>query len=315
MNGGSAINLIALYGTLNKWSVVGVPKMEEEEIGIILDKYREAGRILAAVREGAITKVKEGALLLEVAEFVEQSTREKGGEPAFPCNISRNEEAAHATPSIDDETVFGKDLVKIDLGVHVDGYIADSAVTVDLSGEHKELVAAAEAGLNAAIELIRDGVNTGEVGDAIEQAIRERGYRPVVNLSGHGLAQYNAHTGPTIPNVRYEHGVLLKENDVVAIEPFATDGVGKVEEHGHVEIYSLIKPRPVRVREAKDLLKEIENYQGLPFAKRWLPRDRLDLALRTLNNAGALREYPVLREEGGGLVSQAEHTVIVTKDG
>ncbi|MBN1763029.1 MAG: type II methionyl aminopeptidase [Methanomicrobia archaeon] len=288
---------------------------EEEEIELVLDKYRAAGRILAEVRKGAVAKVKEGALLLEVAEFVEQSTRDKGGEPAFPCNISRNDEAAHATPSIDDETVFAKDLVKLDIGVQVDGYIADSAVTVDLSGEHKELVEAAEAGLNAAIKAIRAGISTGEVGDAIEHAIRERGYKPVVNLSGHGLAQYNAHTSPTIPNVGFEHGVILNENDVVAIEPFATDGAGKVVEHGTAEIYSLIKAKPVRVSEAKKLLKEIEKYHGLPFAKRWLPRERLDLALRTVHNTGALREYPVLREEGGGLVSQAEHTVIVTKDG
>ncbi len=287
----------------------------EEEGESVLDKYRAAGRILVEVKEGALEKVKEGALLLEVAEFVERSIREKGGEPAFPCNISLNDEAAHATPSIDDEAVFSNELVKIDIGVHVDGYIADSAVTVDLSGENGELVKASESALNAAIAIIRDGVSTGEIGEVIEQAIRERGYRPVVNLSGHGLARYNAHTAPTIPNVRFEHGVVLKENDVVAIEPFATDGVGKVAEHGHVEIYSLIKARPVRVSEAKKLLKEIENYQGLPFAKRWLPKERLDLALRTLNNAGALREYPVLREEGEGLVSQAEHTVIVTKEG
>jgi len=288
----------------------------EEEIEVVLDKYRAAGRILAEVKEGAIERVKEGALLLEVAEFVEQNIREKGAEPAFPCNISRNEEAAHATPSIDDETVFGKDLVKIDIGLHVDGYIADSAVTVDLTGgENAELVGAAEAALNAAIKIIRDGISTAEIGDVIENAIRERGYKPVVNLSGHGLARYNAHTPPTIPNVRYEHGVVLKENDVVAIEPFATDGAGKVVEGGTVEIYGLLKAKPVRVSEAKKLLKEIEKYQGLPFAKRWLPRERLDLALRTLKNAGALREYPVLREEGGGLVSQAEHTVIVTKDG
>lgn len=289
--------------------------MGEEEIEDVLGKHRQAGRILAEVREGAIERVKEGALLLEVAEFVENSTKEKGGEPAFPCNISRNDEAAHATPAIDDDTVFGKDLVKIDIGIHVDGYIADSAVTVDLSGEHAELVRAAEAGLNAAIELIRDGMSTGEVGGAIEDAIRELGYRPVVNLSGHGLAQYNAHAPPTIPNVRHEHGVILKENDVVAIEPFATDGVGKVAEGGTLEIYGLLKARPVRVPEAKKLQKTMEEYQGLPFAKRWLPRERLDLALRTLKNAGALREYPVLRDEGGGLVSQAEHTVIVQKDG
>jgi methionyl aminopeptidase len=289
--------------------------MGEEEIETVLGKYRAAGKILAEVKAAALSRVKEGALLLEVAELVEELTREKGGEPAFPCNISRNEEAAHATPAIDDRTVFGTDLVKLDIGVHVDGYIADSAVTVDLSGEHGDLVEAAETALAAAIEIIHDGVGTGEIGQVIENAIREHGYRPVVNLSGHGLAQYDTHVRPTIPNTRSEHGPVLKENDVVAIEPFATDGVGKVTEGGLLEIYGLIRARPVRVHEAKQLLKTLEQYHGLPFAKRWLPRERLDLALRTLTSAGTLREYPVLREEGGGMVSQAEHTIIVTKDG
>jgi len=289
----------------------------EEEGGIerVLDKYRKAGRILAEIREEVLAKVKEEVLLLEVAEFVEKSIRERGGEPAFPCNISLNEEAAHATPSMADTRVFGNELVKIDIGVHVDGYIGDSAVTVDLSGEHEELVRASEAALNEAIQIIRDGVSTVEIGEVIERTIRAHGYKPIVNLSGHGLARYNSHAPPTIPNVRYEHGVLLRENDVVAIEPFATGGVGKVVESGTVEIYGLIKAKPVRVPEAKKLLEEIKTYQGLPFARRWLPRERLDLALRSLKNAGALREYPVLREEDKGLISQAEHTVIVTKDG
>ncbi len=286
-----------------------------EEIELILDKYRSAGRILAEVREEAKEKIKEGVLLLEVAEFVETSIREKGAEPAFPCNISRNEEAAHATPSIDDKTVFGKDVVKLDIGTHIDGYIGDSAVTVDLSGENEELVKASEAALNAAIKIIRDGVTTVEIGEVIENAIREYGYKPVVNLTGHGLIRYDAHAPPAIPNVKYEHGIILKENDVIAIEPFATDGAGKVVEHGNAEIYSLIKSKPVRMIEAKKLLKEIKKYQGLPFAKRWLPRERLDIALRTLKNGGILRDYPVLREEGKGLISQAEHTIIVTTDG
>lgn len=290
--------------------------MEEGEgIELILEKYRKAGKILAAVRDEAITKIREGVLLLEVAEFVEQSIRDRGGEPAFPCNISLNEEAAHATPSPGDERVFGAELVKIDIGVHVDGYIADSAVTVDLSGEHGELVRASEAALNAAIQVIHDGVSTIEIGEVIEHTIREHGYRPVVNLSGHGLARYNSHAPPTIPNVRYEQGVLLSENDVVAIEPFATDGAGKVVESATVEIYRLIKEKPVRVNEAKRLLEVIKHYQGLPFARRWLPRERLELALRTLKNVGALREYPVLREEEKGVISQAEDTVIVTRDG
>jgi len=288
----------------------------EEEIELILENYRRAGVILVEVRKEATGLIKDGGSLLEVAEFVENNIREKGGEPAFPCNISRNEEAAHATPSIDDQTVFGKDdLVKIDIGVHIDGYIADSAVTVDLSGNYDGLVKAAEAALDEAIKIIRDGVSTIELGEVIGNTIKERGYKPVVNLSGHGLSRYDSHAPPTIPNVKYEHGVTLHENNVVAIEPFATDGGGKVVESGNAEIFSLIKPKPIRMREAKKLLDEIKNYQGLPFAKRWLPRERLELALRTVETAGILRDYPVLREEEKGMVSQAEHTVIIKKDG
>jgi len=288
----------------------------EEEIELILENYRRAGVILAEVRKEATGLIKDGGSLLEVAEFVENNIREKGGAPAFPCNISRNEEAAHATPSIDDQTVFGKDnLVKLDIGVHIDGYIADSAITVDLSGSYDGLVKAAEAALDEAIKIIRDGVSTIEIGEVIGNTIKERGYKPVVNLSGHGLSRYDSHAPPTIPNVKYEHGVTLHENHVVAIEPFATDGGGKVVESGNAEIFSLIKPKPVRMREAKKLLDEIKNYQGLPFAKRWLPRERLELALRTVETAGILRDYPVLREEEKGMVSQAEHTVIIKKDG
>jgi len=288
----------------------------EEKIELALGMYREAGKILREVKEATVSKVKEGVSLLEVAEFVENSIREKGGEPAFPCNISRNEEAAHSTPTINDPAVFGDDdLVKIDIGLHLDGYIADSAVTIDLSGENGELVSASEAALRAAIEIIRDGISTVEIGGAIESAIRERGYKPIVNLSGHGLTRYNQHASPTIPNLRYEHGVILKENDLLAIEPFATTGTGRVvEEGGNVEIYSLKKAKPVRLSAAKKLLKEIEKYQGLPFARRWLPSEQLDLALRTLKKTGALRLYPVLRDEGRGLISQAEDTVIVKKD-
>ena len=289
---------------------------DELELERILEKYKAAGKILIEVRDAALELVKPGNRLLEVAEFVESSIRDRGGEPAFPCNISRNEEAAHATPSIDDEAVFGEeDLVKLDIGVHIDGYIADSAVTVDLSGKYEELIRASEAALDEAIKIIHDGVSTVEIGEVIEEAIKERGYKPIVNLSGHGLVRYNSHAPPTIPNVKYEHGVILRTNDVIAIEPFATDGGGKVVESGNVEIYSLIKPKPVRMREAKKLLDEIKKYHGLPFARRWLPRERLNLALRALKNTGVLRDYPILREEDRGLVAQAEHTVIVKEDG
>jgi methionyl aminopeptidase len=280
----------------------------------VLEKYREAGRILKIVRAEAVDMVKVGSSLLEVAEFVEKKTIELGGRPAFPCNISRNQEAAHATPKAGDKDIFGKDMVKLDLGVHIDGYIADSAVTVDLSG-NIDLVKASEEALEAAIDLMKPGTSTGEVGAAIEEIIRSYGLSPILNLSGHGLSQYEAHDNPSVPNKLVEGGVVLKEGDVLAIEPFATSGTGLVHDGSWAEIYSIIKKKPVRMPAVRNVLKQAEEYRELPFAKRWLNSDKLEFSLIQLEKAGILHSYPVLIESAGGLVSQAEHTVIITRDG
>ena len=279
----------------------------------IIEKYRKAGRILSEVRTLTAEKVTEGASLLMVAEFAENLIREKGGEPAFPVNISRNDEAAHSTPSLNDKTVFGKDIVKLDIGVHIDGYIADTAITVDLSGNPK-LVQAAESALDEAIKFIRAGVNTSDIGGVIDETISSFGYRPIINLTGHGLAQYIQHAPPAIPNKKMPGGVVLEEGDIVAIEPFATDGAGKIHDAGSAEIYHLVAERPVRHPSARKLLKEIERYKTLPFAKRWLG-ERVDFAMMALLKANIIRPYPILKEVQGGMISQAEHTIIVTGDG
>jgi len=280
----------------------------------ILGKYREAGRILKIVRAEAADMIRVGSSLLEVAEFVEKKTIELGGKPAFPCNISRNHEAAHATPKAGDEDVFGKDIVKLDLGVHVDGYIADSAITVDLSG-NSDLVKASEEALAAAIDLMKPGVSTGEIGAAIEERIRSYGLSPITNLSGHGLSHYEAHDDPSVPNKRVEGGVILREGDVLAIEPFATTGTGLVHDGSWTEIYSIIRKKPVRMPVVRNVMKQAEEYRELPFAKRWLNSEKLEFSLIQLEKAGILHSYPVLIEKTGGLVSQSEHTVIITSDG
>jgi methionyl aminopeptidase len=280
----------------------------------ILEKYREAGRILKIVRAEAVEMVKVGGSLLNVAEFVEKRTTELGGRPAFPCNISRNEEAAHATPKAGDSDVFGKDMVKLDLGVHVDGYIADSAVTIDLSG-NSDILKAADEALAAAIDAARPGITTGKIGAAIEDSIRSYGLNPIINLTGHGLSRYEAHDNPSVPNKRVEGGTVLKEGDVLAIEPFATNGAGLVHDGSWAEIYSLIRKKPVRMPAVRNVLKEVEEYRELPFAKRWLKSDKLEFSLIQLEKAGILHSYPVLIESAGGLVAQAEHTIIITEDG
>jgi len=279
----------------------------------IIEKYRRAGKILSEVRAEAVKKVTEGASLLSVAEFTENLIREKGGQPAFPVNISRNDEAAHSTPSFNDTAVFGKDMVKLDIGVHIDGYIADTAVTVDLSGNPK-LVEAAEAALDRALKFIHAGVNTSDIGGVIEDTIGTFGFKPIINLTGHGLAQYIQHAPPSIPNKRMPHGIVLEEGDIVAIEPFATNGAGKIHDAGDAEIYHLVAEKPVRHPSARALLQEIGKYKTLPFAKRWLG-ERVDFALVQLVRAGVIQPYPILKEIQGGLISQAEHTIMVTREG
>ncbi|MGQ4556805.1 type II methionyl aminopeptidase [Halobellus sp. GM3] len=285
--------------------------LEEET----LEKYREAGAVLREVLDEAAEMVEPGVTQLEVAEFAEREIRERADGCAFPANISVNEEASHASPGRDDDTEFGEEMVCLDCGVHVDGYIADAAVTVDLSG-NPELVEAAEEALDAALDAVAPGVETGEVGAEIEDVIRGYGYTPVLNLSGHGVAQWDAHTGPNVPNRGTDRGVELEVGDVVAIEPFATTGRGKVTEGSKEEIYSLKRDRSVRNRAAREVLDQVtEEYKTLPFAARWLEAPRAEMAVRRLKQQGVLHGYPVLKEDDGELVSQAEHTVVVTEDG
>ncbi|ELY59723.1 methionine aminopeptidase [Natronococcus amylolyticus DSM 10524] len=292
--------------------------MAESEVDFDSEKYeklREAGEILSKVRAETADRVEVGASHLEIAEYAEDRIRELGGKPAFPVNISIDEEAAHATPSIGDESTFGEEMINLDIGVCIDGWLADTAITVDHSG-NPELAEAPEQALEAAIDMIEPGVETGDIGAEIEDVITSYGYNPVVNLTGHGLGHWEQHTSPTIPNRAVSQGTTLEVGDVVAIEPFATDGGGKVTEGASEEIFALEREGSVRNRDARKALEQItEEFRTLPFATRWLETSRPEMALRRLKRNDIVHGYPVLKEDEGCLVSQKEHTVIVTEDG
>ncbi|MDT3434430.1 type II methionyl aminopeptidase [Haloarcula sp. 1CSR25-25] len=279
------------------------------------EKCREAGEILAQVRDEAAERVEVGVSHLEIAQWAEQEIRELGGKPAFPVNISIDEEAAHATPERDDDATFGEEMINLDIGVHVDGWLADTAVTVDLSGQDELAEAPAEA-LDAALEVAGPGVDVGRIGAAVEEVIEGYGYNPVVNLTGHGLGHWEQHTSPNIPNREVAQGATLDVGDVVAIEPFATDGRGKVQEGADEEIFALEREGSVRNRQARQVLEQItEEYRTLPFAARWLDSPRAEMALRRLKQQDIVHGYPVLKEQDDAYVSQKEHTVIITEDG
>ncbi|RPJ54145.1 MAG: type II methionyl aminopeptidase [Methanobacteriota archaeon] len=277
----------------------------------IVDLYREAGAIASAVLRRGRDRVRIGTPIRETVESIEGMVREAGAGLAFPLNVSVNEDAAHDTAWPGDERIFAVgDVVKLDLGVHLEGYIADTATTVDL-GEHQPLVEASVAALERAIGLARPGVQINQIGAAIEAEIQGRGFRPVANLTGHGLAQYQIHTGPTIQNVGSGSGAPLEAGTVIAIEPFATTGSGMVSERNHVEIYQQISVKPVRLPAARRLLEEVRERRGLPFARRFVGAEMRDVALATLVRAGILHAYPILHDVPGSMVSQAEHTIVL----
>ena len=279
------------------------------------EKHREAGRILAQVRDEAAERLEVGTGYLEISEWAEDRIRELGGTPAFPVNVSVDEEAAHSAAAPDDEREIGEQMVKLDIGVHIDGWLADTAVTVDFTGQ-TELVEAAEQALEAALEVVEPGVQTGDIGAEVEDVIDGYGYNPVVNLTGHGLGHWEQHTSPNIPNRAVSQGVELEVGDVVAIEPFATDGGGKVSEGSDEQIYALEREASVRDRASREALETIvEEFKTLPFATRWLDTPRAEMALRRLKQQNIVHGYPVLKEDDGKFVSQKEHTIIVTEDG
>lgn len=289
--------------------------MEKE----ILEKYIKAGKIAASARDFARDLVKEGTRALDVAETTEAFIKKQGGGMAFPLNISVNDIAAHYTPITNDTLVFkAGDVVKIDIGVEVDGYIADTAFTVVVgpSPEKQKMVAAIEKALDIALKIIKPGINIGKIGAAIEKEITAAGFKSIRNLSGHLLERFDVHAGLTIPNIKVETDEVLEEGMVVAIEPFLTDGAGMVKDSDKGMIYLFLEERPVRMLEARKILKiAADDFKGLPFASRWVAGKFspviLEAALRQCVAAGALHKYNVLREAASGTVAQAEHTVIV----
>jgi len=280
----------------------------------IIEKYKKAGKIAAEVLAYGKELIKKDAKVIEVCNNIEEKIFALGAKPAFPAQISMNEIAAHFCPEDDDKQVFSDQLVSLDIGIHIDGCIGDCACSVDLSGKNSDLVKASEEALKAAIEKVKVGVRLSEIGKAIEDAITGFGFKPVRNLSGHGLDFYNIHSSPTIPNFDSKENVVL-EKQVIAIEPFATTGIGLIHEKGEPSVFSLIGRKSVRVGFVRDILKQLESYNGLPFTTRWLTKKfspaQVRFAFNQLKQLEILHEYSPLVEKTNGLVSQAEHSLLV----
>jgi len=288
-----------------------------------LECYRKAGRIVGQVRRKVPGLVQEGNKLIDICEKVEDMIAQLGGKPAFPCNVDINEVAAHYTSPLGDTSRVPKaSIVKVDFGVHIDGFIADSAVTVSNDPVHLAMVSTATEALRKALEIVRPGVRTSDVGALIQQTIERRGFKPIWNLTGHVIDRYTVHTGESIPNVGRMTGGKFKEGQICALEPFVTSSSakGEVKDADETHIFRFLKRKGASTPEGKRLITYLEEkFRTLPFAKRWLAESDFSLgqasAFEELLENRCVVGYPVLTESSGELVAQAEHTILVTGDG
>jgi len=287
--------------------------MEEEA----LKNYSKAKEISDKVLEFSRKVASEEKKILEIAEQIENEIKKLGAKPAFPVNVSINDNAAHYTPDINDSIVVKDgDLVKIDFGVQCEGYIWDRAFTVCVGKKTHPLIDASEKALQEALRMIKPGVKICDISEVVEETINSFGFNPIRNLCGHGLERYVQHAEPTIPNGKNNIKSEIPEGKAVAMEVFATDGVGMVKESYPVMIYRFNEMKPVRMIEARKILEtSVSDFEMLPFAKRWLAKIatpmRIEFALKQLMDTNALEGYPILREESGGLVAQTEETILV----
>lgn len=288
-----------------------------------LEKFRQAGDIAARARELAVSLIQPGSSLESVMLAVEDYIRSRGAGIAFPAQTSRNHVAAHYCPRPGDPMAYeAEDVVKVDIGVEVDGYVADNAQTVYLGEKeiYHNMIAASAAGLQAAIDVVGPGIAVKDVSTAIHAAIDRHGFRPVYNLTGHGVARWTVHCAPQIPAApdKWSRGVL-EEGMVIAIEPFATDGGGTVHESGRSEIFMMQKtPRKMKGIDPA-VWDVIEGMRGLPFARRTfldLPADAVEASLARLKRTGCLMDFPPLVDpDPSTRIAQTEHTMVVTSEG
>ncbi len=293
-----------------------------------IECYFKAGKAVAHALSLAHKITRPGTNIKDLANLLEKDVLDQGAEGwGFPANLSLDTYAAHYSPIIEDTLVLpSKGLLKIDLGAHVDGYIADAAITVNLGedeGLYSNLCQAVADALYAAIGYAKPGVNVKNIGAIIQTEIQKyKDIIPIANLGGHRVSQWNLHGSPFIPNVsNTSDNYLLKEGDQIAIEPFATNGYGAVKNGKEItifEIKNIQKKKNLPQIERLRLQKFKQKFKNLPFSPRWIdfiPKDQINNLLLKYYRQGIMFGYHVFEERGGGLVSQQEHTLIITKEG
>ncbi len=299
---------------------------EEKEKQIKIDSLRKAGGIASEVKKFMKPRLKVEAKVLDLINTAEQKIIELGGEPAFPVNLSINNVAAHYTSPIRDDglTIKEGDIVKLDMGVHIEGYIVDTAYTISFNDDVllENIIQSTEVAVEAAKMMVKPDINTREIGKKIESIVKGFKYNPIRQLGGHQIERWIVHGKKALPELGNQSGDVMEEGDVFGIEIFASTGEGSVHMTNNSFIYELNTYSgrvPLRRKISKQILGFVnKNYKTLPFAERWVAKEfRMGVAfgLQELVKQNKLQAHYVLAENKGEYVAQTEETIIVTEDG
>ena len=326
---------------LNLWRRESEEQRQREKVQE--DQYeslREAAEAHRIVRQWARSWIKPGMKMIDIADTIETSLRKtidaEGTKRsiAFPTGLSLNNCAAHYTPNAGDTRVLQEtDVLKVDIGLQVNGWIIDSAFTMAFDPIYDPLLQTVREATNAGVKAAGIDVRLCEVGEAIEEVMTSgeltigKHTHPIVpirNLMGHSLGLYTIHAGKSVPCIKGSGDqTKMEEGDLFAIETFGSTGHGLV--HDDVEVSHFMKAPtlpPGGIRggpKAKELYNFLnKNYNTLAFARRWLDQagiSRYAIALKNLTDCGAVNPYPPLVDADGSFTAQFEHTLALKPSG
>ncbi|KAK7382290.1 hypothetical protein VNO80_01125 [Phaseolus coccineus] len=309
---------IQQYKDDNLWRTTSEEKRELERLQKPLyNSVRRAAEVHRQVRKYMKGIIKPGMLMTDLCETLENTVR---------CSL--NWVAAHWTPNSGDKTILQyDDVMKLDFGTHVDGYIVDCAFTVAFNPMFDPLLEASREGTNTGIKEAGIDVRLCDIGAAIQEVmesyeveINGKVYqvKSIRNLNGHSIGRYQNHAGKSVPIVKGGEQTKMEEGEFFAIETFASTGKGYVREDLECSHYMKnfdVGHMPLRLPRAKQLLATInKNFSTLAFCRRYLDRlgeTKYLMALKNLCDSGIVQPYPPLCDVKGSYVSQFEHTILL----
>ncbi|KAF5211763.1 Methionine aminopeptidase 2 [Clavispora lusitaniae] len=297
--------------------------------------FRKGAEVHRRVRQKAQQQIKPGMTMLEIADLIENSIRTYTGNDhtlkqgiGFPTGLSLNHVAAHYTPNSNDKVVLKyEDVMKVDIGVHVNGHIVDSAFTLTFDDKYDKLLTAVREATYTGVKEAGIDVRLNDIGAAVQEVMESyeveldgKTYpvKCIRNLNGHNIGDYVIHSGKTVPIVANGDMTKMEEGETFAIETFGTTGKGYVIPQGECSHYALnqdIDGVKLPSERAKSLVKSIkDNFGTLPWCRRYLERageDKYLLALNQLVRAGVVEDYPPLVDTSGSYTAQYEHTILL----